>query len=225
MSYTRVDHKAMQSQTIQAYDFLAARYTSEWSPKLDEEIADPFLRLVRTGGLLLDAGCGPAHYARYFVERGFEVVGVDLSMAMLQQAIRFWRPGRLSRMDVRAMGFRSRSFDGIWACASLPHTPESLVHDALKEMRRLLDRDGTLFANVIIGPAPMRIESPEEMGEGYDKPGRFFQWYPDAATFVGYLDAAGFEVIQSITRTVESQVLRRAKHTTNLWESFYCRLT
>lgn len=48
---------------------------------------DRFLDQVRTGGSILDLGCGMGEpIARYFIARGFDVTGVDTSPSLLNLA-------------------------------------------------------------------------------------------------------------------------------------------
>ena len=78
------------------YDFaaLAASY-DEWyaTPRgaaydrLEKEMIRAALRRAgATGGGLLDVGCGTGHFSEFFAALGFEVVGVDISLAMLERA-------------------------------------------------------------------------------------------------------------------------------------------
>src|SRR3712207_7267921 len=46
---------------------------------------DRFLRRVRPGGRILDAGCGTGRDALAFVQRGFEVVAFDASAEMVDR--------------------------------------------------------------------------------------------------------------------------------------------
>ena len=41
---------------------------------------------LRPGGLVLDYGCGPGRISLFLARSGFEVIGVDSSEAMIEQA-------------------------------------------------------------------------------------------------------------------------------------------
>ncbi len=59
----------------------------DWRTRLARE--GPFLQRALGNAPLarvLDLGCGPGEHARFLASRGFEVVGVDASPAMLQRA-------------------------------------------------------------------------------------------------------------------------------------------
>lgn len=58
-----------------------------WPKRLEREwafLSAPFGSLPSTR--LLDLGCGTGEHARYFAEKGFDVVGVDVSDTMLERA-------------------------------------------------------------------------------------------------------------------------------------------
>ena len=66
--------------------------------------APGLLRLLRengvTGGLVVDAGCGSGVWARELTERGYEVLGIDISASMI----------RLARRQAPAANFQVGSF-------------------------------------------------------------------------------------------------------------------
>ena len=65
------------------------RIEREW-PLLEEVLAEGPSRRV------LDLGCGTGEHARFLVEQGFEVVGVDASASMIEQALAEPLPAALS---------------------------------------------------------------------------------------------------------------------------------
>jgi ubiquinone/menaquinone biosynthesis C-methylase UbiE len=58
-----------------------------------EPLYQRFLRHVRPGGRILDAGCGPGRDALAFADRGYEVVAFDASEAMVRLARERVGPG------------------------------------------------------------------------------------------------------------------------------------
>ncbi len=101
------------------------------------------------GGRVLDVGTGPGfvaiEVARLLQETGGEVVGMDLSRAMLSIAaenasraglgLLTWREG-----DAKAMPFGEREFDLVISNDSLHHWDDPL--QVLNEMARVLKQDG-----------------------------------------------------------------------------------
>ena len=71
---------------IDLYERHARDFDRERSRKLQEKAwLDRFLSHVRPEGVVLDIGCGMAEpVARYILESGFGVVGVDSSRSLIQ---------------------------------------------------------------------------------------------------------------------------------------------
>jgi trans-aconitate methyltransferase len=90
-----IDPKTGDVQT--SYDRVADEYARrifeelEHKP-LDRQLLDRFAASVQAIGPACDMGCGPGHVARYLQGRGLQVVGVDLSPAMVSNAQRL-NPG------------------------------------------------------------------------------------------------------------------------------------
>jgi SAM-dependent methyltransferase len=118
-----------------SFDRIAGQYdaTRGLPPELQAFVLQHLLRMMR-GARLLDAGVGTARFALPLQVGGVDVVGIDVSRAMMQTA-RSKGFARLVRADVRAMPFRDRAFD--WAMSNhLLH----LVKDwpsALSEIARV----------------------------------------------------------------------------------------
>lgn len=91
----------------QAYDALAARYDAsrglfDMQPVLDEF----YSQLPAGSGALLDLGCGAGEpVAKGFVERGWDVTGVDFSASMLALAARYVPAMRTILADMREVAF------------------------------------------------------------------------------------------------------------------------
>lgn len=114
-------------RTREAYDRLAA----VWSATTDEGpyngfLERPALRSLVPGNLagavVLDAGCGSGAQAEWLLDRGAEVVGVDLSPRMIEEAER--RCGGRARFLVadlaQPLPLEPASLDGI-TCSLMLH--------------------------------------------------------------------------------------------------------
>jgi len=98
-------------------------------------------------GRILDAGVGTGRNIAYY-PAGAEVVGIDLSPAMLARADRRARQiGRLvelQQMDVTRLTFPDRSFDAAVASFLFCVLPNDLQVPALREIERVLKPGGIL---------------------------------------------------------------------------------
>lgn len=95
------------------------------------------LALLGPAGTLLEVGCGTGHFARWLAQRGWRVVGLDHSLAMLDEArARGGLPLILG--DALALPFPDRSFDVVALLTVLEFLPEPRA--ALAEAWRVARR-------------------------------------------------------------------------------------
>ncbi|MGW3138294.1 class I SAM-dependent methyltransferase [Streptomyces sp. NPDC001139] len=102
---------------------------------------------LREGDRVLDAGCGTGRALtplRAAVGATGVVVGVDLTPAMLQAAVRAGRDrdGRLLLADVAALPLRSESLDAVFAAGLIAHLPRPAEN--LRELARVVRPGGTV---------------------------------------------------------------------------------
>ena len=85
-----------------------------------------FLKRMPRSGSILDLGCGSGEpLARYFIERGYRVTGVDSSIRLLEMCRRRFPENEWLVADMRELDLRRR-FDGLVAWDSFFHlTPEA----------------------------------------------------------------------------------------------------
>jgi len=139
-----------------AYDALYADKDYDAECDLLEGI---FRRSGRSVGTVLDLGCGTGAHAVRLAQRGFEVVGVDLSDGMLEAARRRAdRAGSATvsfvRGDIRSLRL-DRQFDAVicmFAVLGYQTTDED-VAGALDTVRLHLARGGPFVFDVWYGPA------------------------------------------------------------------------
>jgi 2-polyprenyl-3-methyl-5-hydroxy-6-metoxy-1,4-benzoquinol methylase len=111
------------ADTIGYYNRHAAEFAAQTANVDMEPIYRRFLPHVRTGGRILDAGCGVGRDTSAFADRGYDVVAIDAS----EEMVRLTREQVGGRAAVHLMSFEDvewhNEFDGIWTCASLLHVP------------------------------------------------------------------------------------------------------
>lgn len=105
----------------------------------------PFLAELPAGAHILDAGCGSGRDALAFQRLGHRVSAFDASAKMAAHA------SRLLGVAVPVRRFAEvdevERYDGIWACASLLHVPESQLPDAFERLWRALKPGGVLYCS------------------------------------------------------------------------------
>jgi SAM-dependent methyltransferase len=197
--------------TQASYDTVADEYARRIANELehkpfDRELLDRFARAVAGRGPVCDLGCGPGHVTRYLHERGVDVFGLDLSPAMLAEAQRL-NPGIEFRQgDMRALDAADGEWSGAAAMYSLIHIPRAEVPGVLREVRRVLQSNGPLLLSFHIGGEVRHLD------EWWGRPVSVDFIFFEPAEMSGYLQAAGFTVVETLLRPpypeVEAQTER-----------------
>jgi SAM-dependent methyltransferase len=118
-------HRAMASEAEKIID-LYQRHAEAWASDRGNTLfegawLDRFLAFVPRGGAIVDIGCGSAQpIARYFIEKGYDVTGVDSSPALIDICKGHFPCQRWIVWDMRMLSL-SRRFAGILAWDSFFH--------------------------------------------------------------------------------------------------------
>lgn len=150
------DHVATTIASYNAFADEFAQKTVTYSPAQERDV---FLSKLPTHAAILDAGCGPGRDSGYFSLKGHEVTGIDLSTKFIQIAKQTVPNATFTLMDLRKITFSDKTFDGIWACASLLHLERTEVPAVLAAFYRILKPGGTLFVLVKEGVGKKLVRS------------------------------------------------------------------
>jgi ubiquinone/menaquinone biosynthesis C-methylase UbiE len=186
-----------ENTTRDSYDRVAAEYARRINDELEHKPLDRKLLAefaAGTPGRIADIGCGPGHVAAYLHEQGAEVVGIDLSPAMVEQAQALHPDVEFEVGDMRALPLADGSLGGIVALYSLIHIPRAEVVAVLREFRRVLRQGGRLLVGFHIGEEIRH--SKEWWGEPVNLDFIFFT----TAEMATYLDAEAFTLEETIER-------------------------
>lgn len=151
----------MSDDHTHVQEFFAAR-AADWDSRFPDDgpayaAAVAELRL-REGARVLDAGCGTGRALpplREAVGPSGVVLGADLTLAMLEAAVRAGRgrDGQLLLADVAALPLRSESLDAVFAAGLIAHLPHPGAN--LRELARVVRPGGTLALFHPIGRAAL----------------------------------------------------------------------
>ena len=153
-----------------------------------EAYGGPFLDRLE-GGRVLDLGCGPGVDTALFAQRGFDVVGLDITESFLRRAREHFvevtadcqARASFVRGDMRSLPFEADSFDGIWVSGSFHHVPWAEAPDTAAALARLLRDGGCAYISVKREPTGSEVAD------------RHFEFYEPEA-FRALLADAGFNV-------------------------------
>lgn len=146
---SRRDH-ASQAQAV--YDASTPRYVDFVGTEISEATEGPFEHSllaafadILTAGanhVVADVGCGPGRIAALLARHGLDVLGVDVSLAMVSTA-RSAHPGLafgVGRLD--ELPIAAGALGGVVSWYSIIHTPRDQLHRAFAEIARVLDAGG-----------------------------------------------------------------------------------
>ena len=147
----------MGSGEVSAFDALASSYDLWYATPLgrlvDRLEKNAVLGLIgdRAEGVTLDLSCGTGNYALALAERGFRVVGVDVSAPMLRVARAKSAQAKLDirwlQADASALPFRPGVFDLATVILGLEFV--AAPGRALQEAHRVLKPGGRLVAAIL----------------------------------------------------------------------------
>ena len=108
------------------------------------------------GARVLDLGCGIGRLAAQLAGRCAEVIGIDVSPAMIAEARRLHagRPGLrfLPNSGIDLADFPDSHFDLVFSYSVLPHLPEDVLEGYFLEVGRVLTLGGVFRYQFWIGP-------------------------------------------------------------------------
>lgn len=187
--------RRLSGQTRGVYARNAARFDAERPRVLFERgWLERFCAHLPEGGRILDLGCGAGEpIARFFIERGHRVTGIDFAAPMLDLARLRWPDGDWRLADMRSLDLDER-FDGIVGWDSFFHlTPD--------EQRAGLPR---IAAHVADGGALLLTVGPGE-GEVTGHVGDDVVYHAslDPGEYRAILQSAGLAVIDFVAEDPE----------------------
>lgn len=131
--------------SIVLFDEHIAPYYEGWfetpegkrADRLEKALLGRLLVLLEPPATLLEVGCGTGHFSRWLRERGWQVVGLDLSAPMLAEARRR-SDLPLVQGDALALPFPNASFEVVALITTLEFlpSPEKALAEAWRVARR-----------------------------------------------------------------------------------------
>ncbi len=114
--------------------------------EINDKYFDELLYYFPETGKLLDLGCGGGQpMTAYFANKGFEVVGVDISPKMIEIAKKQIPQGNFFVSDMTECRFREEEFDAIVSTFAIIHVPQEKQLPLFKKIFKWLKIGGTAF--------------------------------------------------------------------------------
>ncbi len=99
------------------------------------------------GGLCLDLGCGIGQFSKRIMEYGYDVISADISSIALNKVKEF--NDNIVNFDMRKeFPFEDDKFDIVFANLSIHYFSDEETRNIIKEIKRILKKDGLFIGSV-----------------------------------------------------------------------------
>ena len=130
-----------------AWDNIAKKYDDRSGIAISDIFAT-FTGKLPEKGTVLDLGCGTGlPHARYLVEKGFDVLGVDLSEEMVKVAIKNVPEAIFVQLSMNEIAYRDE-FDGVMSSFSMLLLPPDLFKETASRIYSALVEGGYLYLSL-----------------------------------------------------------------------------
>lgn len=136
-----------------AMEYAQSTHDLSYFPGLSDEISRFYTQSLKSHPVL-DLGCGTGRDCMFLRGEGATVVAADLSEALLylaRQRCSAQPALGYTQLTMTRLPFAANSFGGVWACASMLHTPISMLPQAISEVARVLAPGGIVAISMKAG--------------------------------------------------------------------------
>lgn len=197
--------------TRNSYDRTAHEYQGNTLKLLPELKAKAFLSYLAPNSKILDLGCGPGIDAKFFVDKGYKVLGVDISPQMIILARNSVPKAKFVVSDIESLKLNDGSVDAIWASASLLHVSKKAMSSVLTSLYRTLKPGGIFYVSMKMGSGE-ELKADDRYG-GVEK----FWNYVSEKELTDLLVEHRFQILETDTHSKSSS------HQTHSWISVICK--
>lgn len=187
-----------------AYDAVAREYDRQLSDELNVKPLDrawlkAFVDLVRTG-TIADVGCGPGHVTQYLADLHDDVVGIDLSPAMITIARE--RAPRLTFTveSMTRLATGDETWAGVVAWYSIIHLPARERAITFSEFARVLQPGGHLLIAFHVDSPEFATGHVNHITDWFGQQIRLDGYFLDPDEIVDEVVAADFTLIAKMER-------------------------
>lgn len=153
-------------ELIETYNLIARAYGKRYGNELDYKPFDRDLlrRFARSVPVptVCDLGCGSGHIGAHLQSLGLQVIGIDLSPGMVEEARRRYPQVHYEVGDMQDLRLEKDSLGGIVALYSIIHLRREKLVDAFRGMGRILKAGGLLLVAFHRGQGELHED--EELG-------------------------------------------------------------
>jgi len=204
---TRLNTRDPADKIRASYDIVAERYASELA---DEMVTRPFERgmllafseLIHTvgRGVVGDVGCGPGHIAKHLASLGVATMGVDISVAMIQQAKAKFPEGDFRVGTMFKLPVESGSWVGAVARYNTLHCNRDEREQTFREIARCVQVGGYLTHSFYESAPDQPVGSVYHLNTWFGFNVDLMTYFVSIEDAAMELDHAGFEIVAALVR-------------------------
>lgn len=168
-----------------AHEYLAIRNKGYGA---DIQLLNELVERLPKGARVLDLGCGAGVPVTRFLDRHFEVTGVDFSETQLSLARELVPGATFVLKDMTELDLPASCFDAITSYYAIIHVPRKYHRDLLTNFHRMLKPSGLALLNLGRG------DQDDVTDEDYHGARMYWSHY-DADTNIKMVQEYGFEMV------------------------------
>ena len=170
-----INMERIKEKLVEAYTKTAQEYGGKRNEKFDAFLERELTHFVdsvkQIGTRIIDVGSGSGNESVYFKAAGLDPVCVDIVPAMVEECKKKGLEAHV--MDFYRLNFPDESFAGSWMSFSLLHVPKSESGSVIKEISRVLVKNGIYYVSLFEGEGEgLRKEDVKKFGTE-----RYFSYY------------------------------------------------
>lgn len=213
------------SSVQKAYDAVAREYDRQISDELEHKPLDrawltAFADLVGTG-TIADVGCGPGHVTRYLAGLHHDVVGVDLSPAMVAIARERAPQVTFTVESMLALAAGDEAWVGVVAWYSIIHLEDHQRPTAYAEFARVLQPGGYLLIAFHIDSPQFATGQVNHIDEWFGQHVQLDGYFLEPEHVASQVAAAGFTLMAKMERLPASDVEYPSRRSYLLFQGNY----
>lgn len=193
-----------------AYDVVAADYDAHFADELRRKVIDRAwlgaLLEYAGSGVVADVGCGSGQITRYLADRHQDVVGFDLSPAMVERARANAPRAAISVASMTDLPVPDAAWAGIVASYSVVNLAVGQRRAAYAEFARVLQPGGWLLLSFHVDNAETPMGGQLELTTWFDHEVTLTFYYLDPDDERAGLEAAGFVVRATTLRMPDPEI-------------------
>lgn len=187
----------MNNETIAAFNKFAEQYSDFAFQNILQYELNRFISLIPKKAKVLDLACGPGRDVQYFMDEGFEVIGIDASENIIKEAKKNVPEGNFKVMRMESLEFPKDNFDAVWALDAISYIERNELKKLLATLNKILKQEGIIFISAREGEGEKIIEY-EKLGKSQIKINFFRQQELEKL-----LTENSFEILNSYTQEGE----------------------